>query len=100
MYPKNRLATDYLYPYLFVTDHDKGYSIERYKEGLERGLQATEIHISPTGVWSTDNKDGSSTQSYECLGYHACTAPLLSGFLNSGSPVIVHYPGGGQIRIK
>lgn len=85
---------DFLRPELFVTQFDfqhKGkYDIEQYEKGKRQGEQAVVITISVSGTWGSSNKSGSSTSSYEGIGYHACTADLLRGFLESGAPIRVY----------
>lgn len=73
---------------------------EQYAAGLKTGREAREIHLSIKGVWSARMKNGSSIQSYEGIGYHASTASLLRGFLDSGAPIIVHRADGSATRIK
>lgn len=79
----------------FVTPFDKwpenvARRDENEARGLTTGNNALEFHIAITGVWSTRNKDGSRTQSYETLGYHANTAYFFKGILASGCKIIDH----------
>jgi len=66
------------------------YQLQQYKKGLGMAEKATEIHIAVNGVWSTKNRDGSHTFSYEKIGYHAGTDCLMLGFRESGVPIIDH----------
>lgn len=61
-----------------------------YERGLKTGIEATEFHISYSGTWSTTNKNGSSTGSYEKLGYHANTAYFFCGVAASGVKIVDH----------
>ena len=79
----------------FKTHFDKmPVNIARRQEarakGLKTGQDATEFHIAVNSVWSTTNKDGSSTFAYERLGYHANTAYFFQGILESGVEIIDH----------
>jgi hypothetical protein len=49
-----------------------------------------DICIGVNSVWSALLKSGASVHSHEGIGYHAHTASLLRGFLDSGAPVIVY----------
>lgn len=74
----------------------KAYEQEQHTKGLEIAETATEFHIAVNGVWSTTNKTGSHTQSYERLGYHSCTYHLVMGLIEgieNGTEVkIIDYP--------
>lgn len=82
-------------PFLNKDEMNEGWSIiddkEQFRKGLEIGKNAKEIHISVNNVWNTINKDGSSTNSYERIGYHRGTISLLRGFLKSKKPIFKHY---------
>jgi hypothetical protein len=98
-------ARDFLDPSKFVTESDarnkaRGYDAEQYAKGLEIGKNAKTIYISCGSVWSAELKSGSSLLSYEGIGYHACTADLLRGFLDSGCAIIVHRLTEGVVKIK
>jgi hypothetical protein len=56
---------------------------------LEIGQSAKRIWISVTSVWSAEMQNGASRQSYEGIGYHACTAQLMKGFIDSGAEIWV-----------
>jgi hypothetical protein len=47
------------------------------------------VSISVTGTWGATGKDGSTTTSYERIGYHSCTAPLMRGFLDGPAEIVV-----------
>lgn len=86
-----------------VASGEFGYAARQYKSGLEVGQKSTEIHIAVNSVWSARGKDGGHTSSYEGIGYHACTADLLRGFIDSGCKIIVHRDnddGHGQTVIQ
>lgn len=61
-----------------------------YDRGFRVGSEATEFNISYSGTWSTVNKDGSSTGSYEKLGFHANTAYFFCGVVASGVKIVDH----------
>ena len=61
----------------------------QYEKGKQIGAASVYVSISANGTWGARGKDGSSTHSYEGIGYHACTADLLHGFLDSGVPIVV-----------
>ena len=65
-----------------------GYKDKQYNTGLTMAQTCYRIHISRYGVWSSDNKDGSTTFSCETLGLHACTADLLQGWIDGGATII------------
>jgi hypothetical protein len=83
----------YLDPDLFRTPNDglpaPGYAEEQYRTGLRVSEASAEIVIAVNGVWGATGKDGSSTGSYERIGYHSCTAPLLRGFLDGPAQIRV-----------
>ena len=58
------------------------------------------MSISENGVWGAQLKDGSHLSSYEVLGYHACTADLLRGLLDSGVPIRVYRRHGGPVWVR
>jgi hypothetical protein len=88
-------ATDYLKWELFKTDYDnlpknKEYATAQYLKGLRTGKEYQLITIGTSGVWSADSNDGKiSVQSYERIGYHACTKDLLHGFIDSNCKIQV-----------
>jgi hypothetical protein len=59
------------------------YCQQQYDEGLKIGSNARCIIINYNSVWNSSNKDNSHILSYEKIGYHAGTADLLHGFLDS-----------------
>ena len=63
---------------------------ENHQRGIDIGNRSAYVCISATGVWGAKGKDGSHTASYEGIGYHAGTAYLLKGFLDSGVPIVVY----------
>ena len=99
-------AEAYLNPENFVTLYDgsdkhlkNGYGVEQYKKGLKIGQEFDYITLSYKGVWSAGNDDGRShCRSYEGIGYHACTADLLRGFLDSPARLIVYRLQGDGIK--
>jgi len=100
----NKLSpNEYLNWEKFKTEHEIGSNIDivdkAYKEGLKYSEQADAIFIGENGVWSADLKGGSYVSSYEVIGYHACSAWKLKGFLDGPASLIV-YRKGKRIRIK
>lgn len=89
----------FLDPMKFATDYDTAEgSAANYAKGVDLGQKATTIHIESTGVWSASMMDRSSIQSYEGIGYHANTAALLKGFLDSGAKIVVsRWDGSGKV---
>ena len=90
---ENLEPTAYLDPDRFKTPNDglppPGYADEQYQKGLRISHESVSVHLSVTGTWGATGKDGSSTTSYERIGYHSCTAPLLRGFLDGPAAVVV-----------
>jgi hypothetical protein len=90
---ENLEPTAYLGPDRFKTPNDglppPGYAEEQYRTGRRVSEESTEIIIAVNGVWGAFGKDGSSTVSYERIGYHSCTAPLLRGFLDGPAEIVV-----------
>ena len=86
-------VSDYLNPQNFVTDWDSMHGQEKraakYAEGLKIGAESRELFINYNSVWGAKGLNGSHTSSYEVIGYHAITAWLLRGFLDSGKPIVV-----------
>jgi len=81
------LVETYRTPY--DTQHEKtGYKTKQYQKGLEMARDCYVVYIARNGVWSSDNRDGSTTFSYEGIGYHACTADLLQGWLDGGVTIV------------
>lgn len=87
-------AEAYLDPANFTTSHDslaanQKYEDKQYRQGLRTGKAALYITLSFKGVWGAVMKGGGSVRSYEGIGYHAHTAALLRGFLDSGVDIDV-----------
>lgn len=85
-------AQDFLNPDNFITGYDSlnaEYQTQQYNKGLELGKNALVINISVSDVWSMVMKDGSLRTSYERIGYHAGTAALLRGFIDSGAKIVI-----------
>lgn len=89
-------ALAYLSPEMFRTSFDAWHvnagtnKSKQYLDGLKTGQDSIEIHIAINSVWSARLKNGGHLSSYEGIGYHACTADLLRGFLDSGCKIVVH----------
>jgi len=71
---------------------------EQYRRGYDLGKVSTQVHISANGVWgatqpSRYGEGFANVQSYEGIGYHACTKDLLHGFIDSGVEIIVYRYG-------
>lgn len=73
-----------------------GYAKEQYEKGLRIGQESLYVSIACNSTWGARGKDGSSTSSYEGIGYHAGTGWLLKGFLDSGCPIVVYRMLEGQ----
>lgn len=94
-------STAFLNPELFVTPQDTPNRKEwQYAKGLETGKKASHISISYTGVWGALLKDGGDLSGYEKIGYHANTADLLRGFIDSGCEIHVYRFDRPATRIK
>ena len=87
-------AADFLDPENFNTGWpgDTGeYASKQYQQGIDLVKDFTEINISVNDTWSASNPEKrSSLNAYEKIGYHAGTASLLTGMLDSGLPIFVH----------
>ena len=93
----------YLDPELFKTDFDGAgphTPARQYRVGYGIGLTSAEVQISESSTWGASRLDGSSTTSYEKIGYHAGTTDLLRGFLASGVRIVVYRRGKGGVRIQ
>lgn len=87
-------------PDLFVTPWDtlpeniaRNIAQQQYNHGLSIGQEYPVITIGAHTVWSAEKplSDGSrSLMSYEGIGYHACTADLLRGFLASPARIVIY----------
>ena len=85
-------------PQLFITEADKfpaniarGYAKAQYRKGVETGTEWDTIIISAHTVWGAEMNEGmKSLSSYEGIGYHACTADLLRGFLDSPARIVIY----------
>ena len=66
------------------------YRTKQYEQGLAIGKRSQYVTIACNGTWGAQGLDGSSTCSYEGIGYHAGTADLLQGFIDSGVPIVVY----------
>lgn len=85
---------DYLNPENFTTSFDKQHQItdypkKQYETGLNTGKSYQILYINAYGVPICQGGKG-SVRFYERFGYHACTADLLRGFLDSGIPIEVY----------
>lgn len=90
-------AHAYLNPENFITEYDhvhidNGYNQDQYNHGLEIGTEYDVVKLNYRGVWSAE-RAGSLVTSYEGIGYHAGTAFLLMGFLDSGCRIEVYREG-------
>lgn len=96
-------AEAFLRPEDFVTGYDvhlrrEGYDRKQYEKGLNYSRQAASVIISINCTWAANLRDGSSVASYEGIGYHACTADLLRGFLDGPARVVVYRWTGKEVR--
>jgi hypothetical protein len=91
----NLPAMAFLVPDDFRTDFDAlkcnlDKREEKYQKGLALGLASLYVSIACNSTWGASGKDGSSTHSYEGIGYHANTADFLRGIIDSGVPIVVY----------
>lgn len=97
-------ASDYLVPENFRTSWDgpegSKYREEQYRTGLSYSENATRITIGQNSVWGASMKSSSVVSSYEGIGYHACTADLLRGFLDGPAEIVVYRAGQDPTIIK
>lgn len=95
---------DYLDPWRFVTGFDSKNPEQlqsQLEKGIETGKEYPDIYISDWSVWSASHGERSpACFSYEGIGYHSYTAPLLRGFLMSPAAVWVHRQGQEKTLIK
>ena len=101
----NKLSPEsFLTPSNFVTDfdkmHDESKKRAKYLEGLKIGSESKEVFISQNTTWGAVGKGGGMTTSYEGIGYHALTAHLLQGFIDSGCKMTVYREGKQPTIIK
>lgn len=80
-----------LNPSDFVTEFDAyprnaKYAEEQYQKGLDHGIKGWLISIDVDGRWSA-SRDGVHITSYERIGYHACTADLVRGWVDGGAAI-------------
>ena len=87
-------------PRIFRTAWDSSsLDQKQYDKGVRIGKESEYITISERGTWSSKLLNGGSNTSYETIGYHASSAALLAGFLDSGTEVYVARES-GTTRIK
>lgn len=89
----SRPASDFLNPDNFVTTYDKlndAYRITQYEKGLAARKEYKSIFIGANGTWGAHTHTGGLVTSYEGIGYHANTADLLRGFLDSDIKIVVY----------
>lgn len=89
----------------FRTDFDaqhagKAYPTEQYQTGLLTGRNAVRAGVSANGVWWARMRDDGTISSHEGIGYHACTADLWRGFLDSGCEIWIFRFDRAPTRIK
>lgn len=65
----------------YPIENDMEYNKKQFQTGLDYSNQSHSVTISGNSVWSCSLKNGGMVSSYEGIGYHACTAALLAGFL-------------------
>lgn len=75
---------------------NRNYADQQYIRGLRIGDAAKVVNISVSNVWSAVTEE-STIQSYEKIGYHAHTAHLLRGFIDSGVRIVVWRQDGDMI---
>ena len=90
-------ADAFLNPDNFRTGFDTpALASEQYEKGKKIGTEYKEVHISASSTWGA-NKPNTALSSYEGIGYHAGTADLLKGFLDSGVAIFVHRWDGNKL---
>jgi len=88
------------HPRMFITAFDTPErDAVQYKKGLETGKNSEYVTIARNGTWTARTNNGGVVTSYEGIGYHASTAALLRGFLDSGTEVYVSREN-GETRIQ
>jgi hypothetical protein len=95
-------ARKYLDWQFFRTDWDvtPARAEKAYQKGVETGKSARYVFISANGTWGAVMLDGGMITSYEGIGYHAHTADLLHGFIDSGAAIVVYrYGAAGATQI-
>jgi len=87
----------------FDGQHTGGYAVEQYNKGRTLGSQGYTLVIAVNKVWSAvrlGSDIDSRISSYEKLGYHACTADLLQGFLDSQAPIYAYNDNGVKEKVQ
>jgi len=69
----------------------------QYEKGLNISRMSKRVEIGADGAWCAIDLDGSLTESYEGIGYHACTAHLLHGFLDGPAELVVYRYADGKL---
>lgn len=97
-------AEAYLCPANFRTEYDsmpanEKRQAEQYETGLRIGREYDTVYINDRGVWGA-LRPGVTLTSYESIGYHACTAHLLLGFLHSGCTLKIYRNDGTVTLIR
>lgn len=94
-------AGHYREPALFVTAWDTPeLNDKQYAEGLRLGRELKRISIGCNGCWGGVSVNDGVVTSYERIGYHASTAALLQGMLDSGVEITVYRHKGEPVRIQ
>ncbi len=78
------------------------YGQAQYMKGVAIGNAAKVVHISITNVWSVEYHNGNRMQANETIGYHAHSAELMRGFIDSGVTIVVWRDikeAGGSYRV-
>lgn len=98
----NRMPAEaFLNPDNFITGFDtkpisgstatrKIYAENQYQKGRDIGKSAIEAGVSASGTWWAKTKEGAFISSHEGIGYHANTADLWRGFLDSECRIVIH----------
>jgi hypothetical protein len=89
---------DYANPDNFRTEEMDKLSTPRhakmqYRKGYMLGRESRRIAITTSGTIAAELNDGGVLSSYEIIGYHAHTAELLRGILDSQTPIVVYRRG-------
>jgi hypothetical protein len=91
-------ADDFRNPSNFRTEYDSAAGgAEAYAKGRRIGAKAQEVTIAINDTWGATSDNGGHITSYQRIGYHADTAELLRGILDSGCKLAVYRDNGRGI---
>jgi hypothetical protein len=91
-------AEDFRNPSNFQTEYDSATGgAEAYAKGRRIGAKARSVVIALNDTWSAESENGGILTAYQRFGYHADTAELLRGLLDSGVALSVYRDNGRAI---